>query len=54
VARDEQNRNDEPCPAGVDENPTEREEESMKDGDGMVERAAERAYELLHTGQRRA
>jgi len=38
----------------VEENPTEREKESMKDRDGMVNQAAEKAYALLHTGQRRA
>jgi hypothetical protein len=38
----------------VEENLTEREKESMKDRDAMVNQAAEKAYTLLNSGQRRA
>jgi hypothetical protein len=38
----------------VDKNPTKREKESMKDREEMVNQAAEKAYTLLNTGQRRA
>jgi len=38
----------------VNENSAGREKESMKNRDEMVNQAAEKAYNLLHTGQRRA
>jgi hypothetical protein len=38
----------------VEENPNGREKRKMKDRDAMVNQAAEKAYTLLNSGQRRA